>query len=353
MSLFNLQLNSLGINISDRFVKIIELKEKNKKIYLKAWNEQKIEEGVVSKGEIKNKQKLAETIIKAINESKGKITTTYANISLPENKIFFNNIKLYTENDKKIRGALEKELEKHVPIAIDELRYDYEIIAQNKQEKKMVVSVSSISQKIAEDYEEVAGLANIKLNCLETQSQSSVRAVYDQIDKSKSTLLLDLGFNNSSILLWHKKAIRFTTEISFCGEKINSLIAKKTKMTGSKVEKTKKIYGLENKKNKNPILNLIAPEASLLIKEIEQSLSYYDEISLEDKDSIKIILTGGTSRLKGLDKYIQKHTGIETKIARPFKNIKLNKNQLKIKEKDLEMLIPIGLSLKDIKNVNR
>jgi len=51
MSLFNLQLNSLGINISDRFVKIIELKEKNKKIYLKAWNEQKIEEGVVSKGE--------------------------------------------------------------------------------------------------------------------------------------------------------------------------------------------------------------------------------------------------------------------------------------------------------------
>jgi len=96
------------------------------------------------------------------------------------------------------------------------------------------------------------------------------------------------------------------------------------------------------------ILEMISPTLRRLKNEILRSFDYYKDQFREEKID-KVLLTGGSSKLKGLDAYLSDALGITVEILEPLKNIEMD-GSLKPKEEKLNECLPrlslsIGLAL--------
>ena len=87
---FNLYPEAFGLDISDRGLKIIELKKKRQGLVLENFGEAFIKQGVIKNGEIKKQNDLINALKKVVKNAKLPKKNFYANVSLPEKKAFFN-----------------------------------------------------------------------------------------------------------------------------------------------------------------------------------------------------------------------------------------------------------------------
>ena len=102
------KISPIGLDISDRSVKMIQLRQGGNKITLQALNKISFSEGILEKGLIKDKEKLTKAIQKMMY--KPKIGTFYNNeavICLPEPITYIKLIKIEkSPNDIKNKASL-------------------------------------------------------------------------------------------------------------------------------------------------------------------------------------------------------------------------------------------------------
>ena len=85
-----------------------------------------------------------------------------------------------------------------------------------------------------------------------------------------------------------------------------------------------------------------------LVNEIRRSFDYFQGMG-EEKEIKKIILSGGTARMKGLVDYFSDIFRIPVEIANPLANIKIDETKfdiVKLKEQSPVMGVSIGLALR-------
>jgi Tfp pilus assembly PilM family ATPase len=87
-----------------------------------------------------------------------------------------------------------------------------------------------------------------------------------------------------------------------------------------RAEALKRNFGLERKGiNGKKICEITIPLADIIVSEIEKMMRYYS--SKRDGQVKKIILTGGSANLKGLDSYVSKKLGLAVERGNPWKGL--------------------------------
>jgi Tfp pilus assembly PilM family ATPase len=128
--------NIFGLDISDSDIRLAMLKKRGKEIIIYSINELAIPEEVVFDGEIKDELKLTTLIGKLINTAAGKkVKTAYVNCVLPERKTFIKLIQLPETSSSDLNEAIKWEAAQHIPMSLEEMYLDWQIIDENKKEK--------------------------------------------------------------------------------------------------------------------------------------------------------------------------------------------------------------------------
>lgn len=370
LDFLNLKTESFGLDISDLTLKIVKLKRKKGKFELASFGTKEIKPGIIKKGEIIKQEELAEVIKSAVKEvHKEKLKTKYVVASLPEEKAFFQVIKMPKVSKEDLMSAVIYEAENYIPMPIENVYLDFQDISPpDNHSEHLDILISAIPKDTAEPYLFSLKAAGLEPQVLEVESLAISRALIKDGFSKSPILLIDFGATRTSFIIFCSQSLRFTSSISVSSNNFTEIISKSLGVDFAKAEKLKIKYGLEEKiklkiksekteikKERSKIFESLVPVLVDLTQQIKTYLYYYkthDGKSLPPDrcDVSKLLLCGGGSNLKGLPELLSQELKIPVEIGNPWINIlgegKKETPEISF-EKSLEYTTALGLALRN------
>lgn len=325
----------IGLDISDLSLKLVQLNKQGDKIKIQAIGKTDLPSGLIEDGEIKNKDKVINEINKLISApGYGKITSNEVIACLPETKTFIKLIEI-AKTPNPLAEIIEGEIEKHVPMAIGEIYYDWQVI-ENKPDKQRVL-IGAAPQDIVNQYIDLLDGAKLSTTALEIEPISLCRSLLaEENPKSKAQKgdtcgILDIGAKRTSMTIYSKNTILFTLSMPISGEKITNNIAETLKIELKQAEKAKIICGLDKNKAQGIIKNILSGMIEELIKKINEAIEFYQNHYPSNGPLNKILICGGGANIKNLSEIIGQAAGVEVKKGNALINLaERNENFSKI-----------------------
>lgn len=319
---------SLGLDISEHSAKYLAFTRK-KPFAVDVYGEIEIPDGIIEQAEIKKEKELIEifrTWRKTLPRSLQGATIT---ASLPEEKSFVRVIQLPNIEHDKVAQAIRWEIEGNVPIPQDQLIYDYEIIKPIEEHLNHVdVVITAFPKNIIESYVRVLKGAGFIIGVLELESQAIVRACIPELRIRKAHIVIDMGRNRTSFIIFSGGAIRFTTTVPLGGKTIEENIAKMLNVSPEEALNLKKETGLDKNALKGKLFPAFIPALSALADELRRAIFFYQDHAAHahGAESIisSILLSGGDANLRGLATYLAYALKLPVETANPLPAIKAN-----------------------------
>ncbi len=334
----------VGVDVSGKSLKFVEFKEKRGKLIIEKFGEEFFPEGCIENGEVIDDA----NFIKILKNIKNKHNIKNIAVSLPEEKAFIFTISIPYVEPKKLRGSIELQMEGHIPVPVNTIEFDFNIIGYNKDSEEICVNISALPIQTINSYYEIFEKAGLIPLRFETDAQAIPRAIIPRNDVG-TFLITDIGRTHTSFYIYSKGRIEFTSTIDFGGDTITNTIMKEKKVSYEEAEKSKieDAYLLGGKKNE--MFRIVISPLSVLRDEIKKYIQFW-EGKMESKKIgkvDKIIFTGGGSNLKGANEFFSTYLEIPFELANPWTNIFIPKTEVPPVHHDesLKYSAAIGLAL--------
>ena len=130
-----LQMPAVGIDISDRSLKFVEVLEKKGELRLGRFGKRTLPPGLIQSGEIKDKEKLSKFIRTNFQGMQG----SFVVLSLPEEKAYVSLVTLPKLARGDIKEALDIQLEEYIPLSSAQAVFDYEVVSGESEDHSDVI----------------------------------------------------------------------------------------------------------------------------------------------------------------------------------------------------------------------
>lgn len=249
----------------------------------------------------------------------GAITTKRVASALPAAFTFSRVVSLPAMEKKDVADAVRLEAEQSIPVQIDQLYLDYEIIHTDSEGQSEILMVAS-PKTVVDSYMQLFRLLDLEIALLETTINSVTRITRHSDRTGVPTLIIDFG-SISSDLAVYDQAIRVTGTADWGGETLTQEIAKALKVNDRQAYTIKTRYGLEVGKKQVDIQRALTPVLERLMNEIKRMTRFYAERT-KDKGTIQqIIILGGGANLPGMSGYLTDKLRVPTRLLNPWQNL--------------------------------
>lgn len=335
--------NAFGLDIGDTSLKLVWL---NNRKYIKAYNEISLEPGLIEKSVIEEKGKVIAAIKKLISTARGdKIKTRRVIACLPEPKTFIKVIEAPVDIRKsETEEFVLDKIHHFFPLTTEEIYSDWQIFSERKGSLKKII-VGAAPKEISDSYFNLLSEAGLLVQELQIEAVAITNALISEMKDKKEQehpkIILDLGANRSSLILFDQGAIQFSISIPVSGIEMTNEIASKMRLSFYEAEKKKISSGLRDAAS--PVYKIIEKNLRLVVKEINRAVKFY---SREGGGVVReIILCGGVAGMKKLSEYFSSKTNFKVSFGNPFANIKpLERQKIKFSN-PLSFTTAIGLAL--------
>jgi type IV pilus assembly protein PilM len=316
---------AFGLDISDLSIKLVQLKSSHEKIKVQAISKYNLKKDIVVNGEIKDKEKLVEAIKEAIKKpSFGSFSTDNVVLSLPDNESFIKLIEI-DKGPNPLPDLIEQEIEKYFPVGIDEIYYDYELMA--KTEESYSVLIGACLKRIVDSYIDICKQAGLSIHAFETESVAIARCLLKEESpryknkENKAYAIIDIGGLETSMLIYANNSLVSCISLPINGEMITEKIAGTLEISPQQAEKAKIICGLDSDKAQGIIKDILSDVILSTTKRILEIIEYYKNEYPDFPEIKQIIISGGGSNVKNLDQIIAESLSIATLPGNIFTNI--------------------------------
>jgi len=349
--IFSPNTTAFGLDISDYALRLISLRKVRKNIFIESFNEPKVPAGDILDGEIKNFDNVEKLLGKLILTAQGKKIIKTETVSvLPETKTFMKVIKIKSTKDDKLEAEVIKELKKHIPINIDEVYLDWQILSADEKTTKVLTGIAP--KKIVDSYLSLLRKLDLIPLVLEIEAAAISRSLLD--DSHKAKIIIDIGAARTGLIVYAQNTVQFTVSLPISGERITQEILQTLGLDYNRAEKAKFVCGLDKTKCKGALRKILFGSMDNLISEIQKTLEFYQTHFSHGGEISQLVLCGGGAYLKKVDKYIEHRINLPTIIGDPLHSIK--KDNLKHinfpVNKALSYTTAIGLALRGIEKNN-
>lgn len=340
-NLYNPQFDYFGLDISTLSLKLIYFKKKKDKYKLASYGKKDIPNGIIKDGQITNQEKLASIIKSAIKEVNGEsLRTKYVNCSLPEEKSFIRVLQMPQMTKEELESAVQWEAEANIPLPIDKVYLNWQIVSSSEKDKKMEVIIAASPKNLVDSYLETLEKAGLFPVSMEMESIATIKSIIDQKKLGKTSMIIDIGATRTSLMIFANHAPRFTTNLSVFGQTFDEELMKKLQLKSLKLaEKVKLEHGFEKKDKKVfSVMSLVGIE---LKDQIEKRINFCQgELGLcQSMDDI--ILVGGGSQIKGIIPFLTIQLKRKVSLGDPWVNVKI----LDFENKKMPILSRLNASL--------
>jgi type IV pilus assembly protein PilM len=294
------KINGFGLDISESSIKVMQLVWSKEGYIAHAYAKNDLPSQIIANHSIINSAKLASYIQKTMTD--GKIDTNYVIVSIPEAKSFVRMIKLPPMDVKQIETAVPFEFEQNIPIPIDQVYFDWQIINQNNEGYELLVTASP--KDYIDSMIDVLNQIKLKPVAFELESQATARALLDKENLGEANLIIDISDMQTSFLLVEKNDLQYTSSIPVGGNSFTESIARNLGIPAEEAESAKREQGLVADSKKRNIRQAILPILDNIVDEIRNVMKFYDEHYKNHLPLKQVIVCGGGAKLLGLGDYV-------------------------------------------------
>ena len=273
-------------------------------------------------------------------------------VSLPEHQVYMRMIKVPEMSDKELKNSIQYEAEQYIPLPLKEVSLSYQKIDDETVEKgKMNIELVAAKKSILEKYVSILRGAKLIPRGIEPETIALGRVLGDNSEHPSASILVNVGFSETLIIITYRGSVRFTRSVSVGGDVLTRSISQGLSLDYVQAEEYKKVYGLDINQVEGKIYNILKPVFDNIILEVKRSKIFFTthnpNISIN-----RMILFGGTALMPGLFFYMANNLDFEVELANPWKNIEFSEKVISQKDRLLEQgpiyTTAVGLALKEV-----
>ena len=266
--------------------------------------------------------------------------------SLPESQIFTRVVELPSLKQSEIKNAISWEAEQYVPVPINEVKLDWQVLGNSTTSGKVEVLLVAAPINLISRYLKILKAANLTPLSLETEIISVVRSLVQRIEGAPTTMVVSIGASTTDLSIVSTGRISFTRSIATGGHALARGVAQELGFELDQATEYMETYGLDPNSLEGKVMQAIKPIFDVIVNEIRRVLAYY--ASKHPNIPVKrVVVTGGAAKLPGLVVYLAESLGIEVQIGNPWEGISLPSHaQNKLVEEATSYAVAVGLALK-------
>ncbi|HRZ14935.1 MAG TPA: type IV pilus assembly protein PilM [Candidatus Omnitrophota bacterium] len=372
----------IGLDIGSSYLKLLQLHQVKDGYQIKHYIARAIPPNIRDNAAEKRKF-IGEFIKEFLSEAR--VKRCHGRLSLSGKGVFVFFLNVPNLNKKDLRGAVGIELKKRLPFQLDinNVSFDYYINGQAKDEKTVSLQVTCIAVDRFTIDDQVQFLKDIGIQPAAINAVSDVlgnlMACCFSAPADKTLALLDIGASTALLNFYKGKNLIFSREIPIGGDHLTHALAKAITTSAGPVtigvedaEKIKRNCGIPMAEDAHSefltdfgplpaeqLLALLRPLLERLVLEISRTLTYYAK-TYKTPAIEELYITGGTSRLKNLDKFLQfnlegvkrvEHLNI-LKIVKGWADKGILKQELMMEQAAPHLAVAFGLCLGAAGKVN-
>lgn len=350
---------TFGLDLSDLTLKIVQLKRKKQGLSLVNFVKKDIPAGFIKGGEIKNEKELTAILKEALKKIKGEFPQRKQVIcNLPEEKVFNRVIQLPPMKEEELSQAVKWETEAHIPLSIDEVYLDWQIIERpNNHLDHYNVLIAAAPHFLVDSYLSFLKKGGLEPIALEPESVAVVRSLIKPNDFTP-TIIVDIGASGTNFVIFSASAICFTSHIAISGQLFNQAIMENLAVDEKQANQLKIKIGLDEKEKK--VYQVLEPLADNLAKQIKDYITFYHgqaaHLFRSDNVISRVLLCGGDSLLLNLPSFLSQKLNLPVKLGNPLINVSLPdkrkspaRSPYLSKREALTYTTALGLALREVR----
>ncbi len=383
----------LGIDIGTSSIKVVELERDNGSLSLANYG---FIDGLDFFGDVPTSPnspssfKVSENDVAMVLKqlfSSAKIKTKNAVISIPIFSSFLTVMELPALSQKELESAVPFEARSYIPVPLAEVVLDWMIIpaassrlpstklgtggsgqanltapssaiasatptisgstnALGQPTGKVHVLLIAVPKEVVSKYQRIAAAAELTMTGLEAESFSLARSLVG--NDLGTIMLIDLGARSTNLTIVDRGYIYMSHSADLSGREITKVISHGLGVDAARAEELKKASGVAASSGQKGLTQVISPIIDKLVVEVERMNNAF--LKKENRRVEKMILSGGSANLPGVNEYLSRHIGLETITGNPFRQIKFEPILEPVLRRDLSpnLAVAAGLAMREL-----
>ncbi len=355
--------STIGIDIGAASIKVVEIEKVDEKAVLRNYGVLSLgPRAGLAVGQATNlpTAKLAEALRDLLNETG--ISAKHTVFAIPFNASLLSLVELPDVSIKELKSMIPLEARRYIPVPITEVALDWWVLPKRKVEQNVVVPssgeskvigkveviIAAIHNEVIKKYQEIKRDSQIPGDAVhfEIEIFSTIRAIVGR-DLS-SIIVIDIGAGSTKLALIDEGVVRGSHIINMGGQDITIYLSKSLGIIFAQAEEMKCRAGIIGDYEGRDV----AAAGEIILSNImNESVRFMENYEQKHNTKIKkVILVGGGSRLKGIEKVAsQKFSDASVSVGDPFSRIDTPVFLAPtIKELSPDFAVAIGLALKGL-----
>ncbi len=346
-----LSMPAAGIDISDQSIKFVEITRTPYGVRIKNHGQQDLEKETVTLGQITNPQRLSDEL----SVVKNKLSTSFVNVSLPEEQAYLFNTTVPRMKADAIRDSLSLQMERFVPIPLKDVIFDFDVVSTVGD--MFEVQVVVIDRKTVFSYLDVFQKAGLRVVMFEIEPQSTARALLPANHKG-AVVVVDLGETHTGVSVVADGYVLFTAASEVTGARIENLIINALKVDKKEARRLKEKHGILKHPEMGPAYEFLIQISDELSKDIQKTVQYWQTQQTRQGNRVggaisRVLFCGGHALMPGLLPHLQSAIPIPIERGDPWVRLRFLDNQyvpLISPTESLAYASAIGLAVAGIKH---
>lgn len=355
---------TLGVDIGTHSIKVAEIAETRQGVELGLVGIAPTPEGAVTEAGVVDGPAAA-AALRALLDSTG-IQTVDCVAALSGPAVIVRQIKMARMPEAMLRKTMAWEAKKYISVPIEDSVVDCQILADDEGMPitEMNVMLAAAPRALVDGYVNVLEEAGLEPLALDIGSFASMRALIDTAPNAdvfnETVAIVDSGATYTDVnIVKHGRSV-FTRTIGASGTALTASIVAALQCPPDEAERIKMSMDVTQATADRSLLRTdkvagaAVPLLEDLVKEVRRSLNFYQSQFPEGSgDAVvdRLIVCGGTGKLKGLEVYLNSVLDMPVEIADVFRSrfVNLDEDRANLLSADsASMVLAVGLALREI-----
>lgn len=316
---------AISIDVGSENIKVVVGRYHRNKVSIDKVFSFKTPEGSIEDGHIKDIDSLA----MAINDALDSHNVKNDNVIFTTNStsIINRTIIVPKVDEDEIESVIKYEVQQYLPINLEDHMIQYNILDEKVIDgnEKLEVLIVVYPNKMVYSYAELVNKIGGKPYALDLNYNSKRKAYYVMNPEIKETALsIDMGAENIGLTIMKDNELILIKTTKSGGNYLNSKISKVLEISLENAEMQKRENCNLMNREEGPLEHVVREVVDSWFDEANRIIKYYKSKNTQNNID-KIYLCGGSSNIKGLERYVSTKLNMKVKIVQGNSNIEFKK----------------------------
>lgn len=306
-----------GFDIGHGSLKVMQIDDHGKKPRILGYGHAQFDASAIDDGTIINPKIIAKSAQELFKHHLiGNITTNRVVIAIPAYRTFTRLVNLPEMSGKQLYEAVTLEAEQYIPVPLEELYLDYEIVGRGKENTIDVFAVA-VPRKIVDSQIRLMELLGLECVGVKTTIDSAGKLFLEDKQSDMPTVLIDFGSLSADVAIFDQHMLVSGT-VSGGGLVFTNRIRDKLGVSDAEAQLIKTKYGLGASKRQAEIKEALEPVLQQLAQEIRRIIRYYEDRYGDKRKVTQVVTLGGGANLPGLADFLTNNLRIAVRSIDPW-----------------------------------